>query len=80
MEIHKSELKETIGAIIKDNEIIKIIISNPISKSKKYKKIIFENKINHYMIVSYTEKQSFTSNIDMSEFLGQLCSLVEDYK
>lgn len=81
MEIKKLELNEKIEEIIKNNSIIKIIISNPASNTQKYKKIIFENKIDHYMIISYTEKQSFTTNIDVSKLAEKLLlDFVDNYK
>ena len=81
MEITKLELNENIEEIIKNNSIIKIIISNPIGNSQTYKKIIFENKIDRYMIVAYTEKQSFTTNIEVSKLAERLIlDFTDNYK
>ena len=80
MEINRIEFKENIKTILFENEVIKIIVSNPINNNPKYKKILFENKINHYMVNSYTEKQSFTTNIDIPTIIDQLCDCINHYK
>lgn len=80
MEINRIEFKENIKTILFGNEVIKIIVSNPINNNPKYKKILFENKINHYMVNSYTEKQSFTTNIDIPTIIDQLCDCINHYK
>lgn len=64
MEINRTEFQENVKSILSENQINKIIVSNPIDKNQKYKKIVLENKINHYMVNSYTDRQSFTANID----------------
>lgn len=80
MEINRIEFKENIKTILFGNEVIKIIVSNPINNNPKYKKFLFENKINHYMVNSYTEKQSFTTNIDIPTIIDQLCDCINHYK
>lgn len=80
MEINRIEFKENIKTILFGNEVIKIIVSNPINNNPKYEKILFENKINHYMVNSYTEKQSFTTNIDIPTIIDQLCDCINHYK
>lgn len=80
MEINRMQFKDRINTIIRENEIAKIIVSNPIDKNRKYKKIILENKINHYMVNSYTDKQSFTANIDESAVLDTICDYINNFK
>lgn len=80
MEINKIDLKNAISEVTCQNNIIKAIVSNPKSKNEKYKKIVFENKINHYMVNSYTEKQSFTNNIKIEEFEQNIILLMDNYK
>lgn len=62
------ELKKMINEIIKE-DIIKLVISNKISKNAEYNKIIFIFKENdnkkYYQIEKYTDKQVFHENIDV---------------
>ena len=80
MEINRMQFKDRINTIIRENEIVKIIVSNPIDKNQKYKKIVLENKINHYMVNSYTDRQSFTANIDESAVLDTICDYINNFK
>lgn len=80
MEINRMQFKDRINTIIRENEIVKIIVSNPIDKNQKYKKIVLENKINHYMVNSYTNRQSFTANIDESAVLDTICDYINNFK
>lgn len=80
MEINRMQFKDRINTIIRENEIAKIIVSNPIDKNQKYKKIVLENKINHYMVNSYTDRQSFTANIDESAVLDTICDYINNFK
>lgn len=80
MEINRMQFKDRINTIIRENEIAKIIVSNPIDKNQKYKKIVLENKINHYMVNSYTDSQSFTANIDESAVLDTICDYINNFK
>lgn len=80
MEINRMQFKDRINTIIRENEIAKIIASNPIDKNQKYKKIVLENKINHYMVNSYTDRQSFTANIDESAVLDTICDYINNFK
>ena len=48
-----------------DNDIIKIIVSNP-TKTTKYKKIVVEKNVNGYYVSNYTDKQVFNENINIS--------------
>lgn len=80
MEINRMQFKDRINTIIRENEIAKIIVSNPIDKNQKYKKIVLENKINHYMVNSYTDRQSFTANIDELAVLDTICDYINNFK
>lgn len=80
MEINRMQFKDRINTIIRENEIAKIIVSNPIDKNQKYKKIVLENKINHYMVNSYTDRQSFTANIDESAVLDTISDYINNFK
>lgn len=80
MEINKEEFKTTVESIINTDKVNKIVVSNPISKSINFKKIIIEDKLNHYMENSYTEKQSFTINFPKDCIVDKLCEYVNSYK
>lgn len=80
MEINRMQFKDRINTIIRENEIAKIIVSNPIDKNQKYKKIVLENKINHYMVNSYTDRQSFTANIDELAVLDTIWDYINNFK
>ncbi len=64
------ELQHYVNQILKD-DIVKIIISNPINKTENYKKIVIEKKENGFQISKYTEKQVFHDNVS-------LCGLEEN--
>lgn len=53
-------------------DIMKIVISKPASKSEEYKKITIERKKENYQIAKYTEKQVFHENVS-KEDLAQRC-------
>jgi len=80
MEINRMQFKDRINTIIRENEIAKIIVSNSIDKNQKYKKIVLENKINHYMVNSYTDRRSFTANIDELAVLDTICDYINNFK
>lgn len=80
MAIDNNEFKNVIDEIFKNNKISKIIISNPYKKDYKFKKIILENKIDHYMENSYTEKQSFTKNLDVNEITNEISKFSNFFK
>ena len=71
-----SELQQYIQSMLKA-DIQKIIISNPLTKSEEYKKIIIENKGKNYQIAKYTEKQVFHENVS-SEELGDRCVVLAE--
>ena len=80
MEINKNEFKEMIDDIFENNCVNKIIVSNPYKSNSKYNKIVLENKINHYMENSYTQKQSFTKNIDCDKIVDEIYTFIDDFK
>ena len=61
-----TELQQYMQSMLR-NDMKKIIISNPLSKSEEYKKIIIENKGKNYQIAKYTEKQVFHENVTFEE-------------
>lgn len=80
MEINREQLEENIENILKTAIVAKIIFSSPTKKDLRYKKVVFENKIDRYMINSFTEKQSFTTNIPISELTSSLNEYLKDFK
>lgn len=75
-----TDFKKLINDIFIDSKVSKIIISNPYKKPSKYKKVVLENKINHYMENLYTEKQSFTINLNTNEVVDEICNFSEFFK
>ena len=73
-----SELKQFLELMLK-SDIQKIIISNPLTKSEEYKKIIIENKGKNFQIAKYTEKQVFHENIFGKELLDRCLELAENH-
>ncbi|MCB2295628.1 SAM-dependent methyltransferase [Clostridium algoriphilum] len=69
------ELKSAIDEIVKQ-EIIKLVISNKISKESQYNKITFVLKQDdvkkYYQIEKYTDKQVFHENIDINRLGDKL--------
>ena len=57
-------LKEIIQKIVNDGAF-KITVSNPISNSQEYKKIVAELKGDKYFVSKYTEKQVFHESADL---------------
>lgn len=79
MEISYEEMDKKLTSIL-ENNILKIVVSNPFLKSNKFKKITIENKLDRYLVSSFTEKQCFTKNIKKEELLDFLSSLKETFK
>jgi len=62
-----------------NEEILKIIVSNP-KPNNKYKKITIENKGKLYLISAYTEKQVFNQNLTYKELIENLCKYSDNFK
>ena len=74
----KLELREKINSVLQ-NKIEKIVVSNPIKKELGIRVDIF-NKQGYFMVVRYTEKQSFTSNIKEDELPQILLEFADNFK
>ena len=73
-----TELKQYIDLMLK-SDIVKIIISNSLSKSEEYKKIVIEKKDKNYQIAKYTDKQVFHENVSKEELSGRCHALAENH-
>lgn len=65
------ELEERFDYVLKQH-IERIIVSNVSNRNGLCRKIDILNKVDHFMVTKYTEKQAFTENIlpcDLKEFL-----------
>ncbi len=71
-----SELQKYIDKIAM-TDFYKMIISNPVSKSNEYKKIIVEEKESGYQIAKYTQKQVFHENLNKEAVTSRLYQLIE---
>lgn len=80
MEMNNNDFIKIINDIFQNNIICKIIISNPCKKDYEYKKIVLENKIDHFMQNAYTKKQSFTKNLNTNEVINALCDFSKYFK
>ncbi|MBQ9793827.1 MAG: SAM-dependent methyltransferase [Clostridia bacterium] len=57
--------------------VAKFTVSNPVSKSSLYKKIVALEKQTGFQIEKYTEKQVFHENVSREELADSLCLLTE---
>ena len=73
-----SELRQYVDAMLKA-DIQKMIISNPISKSEEYKKIVIERKEKTFQIAKYTDKQVFHENVSLDELADRCVQLAENH-
>lgn len=73
-----NNLYENLEKILNEN-ISKIIISNPL-KHSKYKKIVVENKANKYMISKYTDTQVFNDNLTVQQVKTFVFETMNDFK
>ena len=73
-----TELRQYTELMLK-SDIQKIIISNPLSKSEEYKKIVIEKKDRNYQISKYTEKQVFHENISKEDLANRCVELTENH-
>lgn len=65
------DINKILDDIVADG-LIKVIISNPLSKSETFKKSVIEHKTNSFQISKYTEKQVFHENISEDNLSGVL--------
>ncbi|MBE5939587.1 MAG: SAM-dependent methyltransferase [Lachnospiraceae bacterium] len=72
------ELQQYIELMIKA-DVQKIIISNPVSKTETYKKIVVENKGKTYQISCYTDKQVFHENVTWEDLVNRCAELTENH-
>lgn len=67
-----------------DDDILKAVISNPVSKSFEYRKteILKKNLSDKtlYRIAKYTKTQVFHQNVKKDELISELCGLMDDYR
>jgi len=63
------------------NNPLKTIVSKPISKNNRYKKIVIENKESYYQASKYTEKQVFHENLTYIQVIDFCTTQLEsDFK
>lgn len=71
-----NNIRKELSEIINNNNINRIIISNPKDKEYKYRKIdirqIELKGVKQYQFTCYTEKQAFQNNISNVMFPGKL--------
>ena len=72
------ELRQYISLMIQA-EAKKIIVSNPVSNSEKYQKIVIEKLNGLFQISKYTERQVFHENIKGNEILKRCVELVNNH-
>ena len=80
METNQNNLKSMISTLIEENNVTRIIISNPVSKNYEYRKVVLENKVESYMQNTYTEKHSFTKMIAKDQIVDSICQFADNFK
>ncbi len=80
METNQNNLTSIVNTLFEENNIIRIIISNPVGKNCEYKKVVFENKVENYMQNAYTEKHSFTKMIAKDKIVDSICQFADSFK
>ena len=73
------EIKRYLEEMITE-ALVKMVISNPKSKSEEYRKIVVNRKKNGFQIEKYTEKQVFHENITLDALLVRCFELVGAYR
>ena len=73
------EIKRYLEEMITE-ALVKMVISNPKSKSEEYRKIVVNRKKNGFQIEKYTEKQVFHENITLNALLVRCFELVGAYR
>jgi len=71
------DFEKYINEIFSD-DILKVIISNPIKS--EYKKIVAEKKQNNYLISNYTDKQVFNENVELNSLKTKLIEFLNYFK
>lgn len=66
-------------AEIMDNEIKKIVISNPITNTEKYNKVVINSKDKYYQVSCYTDVQVFHENIVNGEIISRIIDFSDTY-
>lgn len=80
MEINKEQFELNIEKIFNSATVGKVILSNPIKKDYKYKKVVCEKRVDHYMVNSFTDKQSFTTNTPLKNLLSSIKEAVGNFR
>ena len=73
-----NELQQYIQSML-NADVKKIVISNPLTKSEQYKKIIIEHKGKNYQISKYTEKQVFHESVSLEELNERCVDLAKNH-
>ncbi len=63
-----------------NEDVVKLILSNPNSKEVKYHKIVIEKKKGNYNVSKYNEKQVFHENVNCIDLSSFVMNLFNDYK
>lgn len=74
-----SELLNCFNRIF-DNDIIKLVISQPVEKDAEYKKISVSRMPKFYQIAKFTQKQVFHENISFDEIASRCAELCEGFQ
>lgn len=77
---NNNEFEIQIANLFEKNRINKIVVSNPANKNYKFKKVVIDNKVNHYLESSFTERQSFSKNISLNDIKERILYYQNDFK
>lgn len=69
-------LEQYFNQLIEEN-VYKLIISNPRKKDGEFKKIVIEKKDSYYQFSKYTQKQVFHENVSVCDTASRCLSLTE---
>ncbi len=84
MKVEKKYVVDLVETLIKENKIVKIIVSNPVDKKNirskiNIKPIIIKDNLN-IQLEEFKENKAFHENICLDSFIIILDSLLEEYK
>ncbi len=79
MELNIEEFKSYLNIVFKD-EISKIVVSNKVSKTQKFKRVEVVKKTDKYFVSEYDEKQVFNKNLSFEQLIEYLCSQTNMFK